>query len=148
MRYLSHINGRISAMTNQETYLITRDLDDLIITYLEPPSVLTLTEVNVHYAKKLSEKQNQFDWTRMNIVAMCEYRWIIKWGIDSCKRALLRVEILFKDNPFAKSRMKNALVIDIVRKGDTLFGLLCKKRIYRRCRLLLTVMERGDRKDV
>lgn len=68
-------------MTNNKTYLIIADVDPHICKYLEPPAVLTLTEVNRHYAQTLADRQLQFNRSKLNFYDMCAngHLWIAKW---------------------------------------------------------------------
>lgn len=66
---------------NERRYLIIADVDDLIHNYLEPPAVLTMTEVNRHYAQTLADRQLQFNQSKMDFYDMCANGrlWIAKW---------------------------------------------------------------------
>lgn len=68
---------------NDQTYLIIKDVDDLIISYLYPPDILSLSETNHHYQSSLSLYVKQITHIKYDLRLACEtgniiyVRWIL-----------------------------------------------------------------------
>lgn len=54
------------------SFLIIEDLDDLILSYVDPPTVLALTQVNKHYNHILKDKQMQFNKIKFDAEIACK----------------------------------------------------------------------------
>lgn len=63
---------------NDHTYLAIADVDPFICAYLDPPSVLTMSEVNVHYAQVLRPLQQAYNQTENDFTEACAIgnKWI------------------------------------------------------------------------
>lgn len=67
---------------NNQTFLIIEDLDQLILSYLEPPQILSLSEVNRHYANVTSSLRSTINSVKKSLPLACKAddvriaRWI------------------------------------------------------------------------
>lgn len=73
--------SNISIAMNQFTFLFNEDVDLCIISHLTPPSVLRLTQVNMHFRHTLAQQQSEFNKVRIRFGDACQYGylWIAKW---------------------------------------------------------------------
>lgn len=62
-------------------YLIHVDIEGLIISHVDPPTVLQLSLVNTHLRDILTERRSQFKEVFMNFDTACSkgYLWIAQW---------------------------------------------------------------------
>lgn len=65
-------------------YLVSEDIDIIIKPMLDPPTVLSLSEVNTHYCNLLEYLRMQFNMTKgdINTCCFCGFRWIVEWQIS------------------------------------------------------------------
>lgn len=105
---------------NQFTFLFNKDVDLCIISYLTPPSVLRLTQVNMHFRHTLAQQQTEFNKVQISFEDACKYGylWIAKWirrkyeNIlkKSCSRYFSRgSKKEFYSNGFARACVHNHL---------------------------------------
>lgn len=80
---------------NDQTYLIQRDLDAHIVSYLSPFDICKISTINTHYNKLLSEKVADVIRSKMSFKTACELGliWIAQWiiKIDEEMQNLIKV---------------------------------------------------------
>jgi len=126
--------------------LITKDLDQLVCSYLEPPCVLTMTEVSVHYRDCLSEKQQDFNSTKTDFKLMCNHSWIIKWAIRSAMDFDQICKALAKSNPFIHSDLTSSPIPSLHSHDEWAFRVACKSGDIDLARWLIARGEESDSK--
>lgn len=68
-------------------YLINEDLDGIICDMLDPPTILTMTEVNKYYTDILQDLRSEFNQVghmglSIENACMKEYIWIAEWILE------------------------------------------------------------------